>query len=310
MDLSKRAAARIEVHGHRGAAGLKPENTRPSFEAALDAGVDAIECDVHLSKDERVVVWHDPVLKPQKCRLVDGRGDGPDPDALPTGDERLWVRHLTAEQLSRYRCDRIPDTEKFPRKENGPTPLAGDDYRVMTLEELFDFVEAYATSDLKTERQRDNARRCRFNIEIKRHPGHPEYVADGFDGRSPGVLERRIIELIERRGLHERAFIQSFDARSVRAVRTLDDTVEVALLEKDRTFTFEQMRCWGFQTWTPHHTLADRGAIDEAHIAGIEVIPWTVNDPRRMAELAYLGVDGLITDRPDLIFSEVPRHHT
>src|SRR6266436_1601144 len=48
-----------EVQGHRGARGLLPENTLPSFEIALDVGVTSIETDVHLSKDDVAVLFHD-----------------------------------------------------------------------------------------------------------------------------------------------------------------------------------------------------------------------------------------------------------
>ena len=48
--------------GHRGAAGLAPENTLKSFRKGLELGVDAVECDIHLSKDEQLVVIHDNTL--------------------------------------------------------------------------------------------------------------------------------------------------------------------------------------------------------------------------------------------------------
>ncbi len=61
------ASDRIEVHGHRGARALRPENTLPAFEYALAQGVDVLELDLGVTKDGVVVVSHDPVIKAPIC---------------------------------------------------------------------------------------------------------------------------------------------------------------------------------------------------------------------------------------------------
>src|SRR3981189_1533671 len=65
-------AAPIQVHGHRGARAMRPENTIPAFEYAIDQGVDAIEMDVAVTKDEVLVISHDPVLSPEIYRALAG----------------------------------------------------------------------------------------------------------------------------------------------------------------------------------------------------------------------------------------------
>src|SRR6476620_7521466 len=60
--LHGEALVPFDLQGHRGARGLRPENTLPSFEAALDAGVTSIETDLHLTRDGAVVLWHDPLV--------------------------------------------------------------------------------------------------------------------------------------------------------------------------------------------------------------------------------------------------------
>src|SRR5438874_9848586 len=62
----------LELQGHRGARGLKPENTLPSFEAAFDAGVSSVETDVRLSADGMLVLFHDDLLTERLCRLAPG----------------------------------------------------------------------------------------------------------------------------------------------------------------------------------------------------------------------------------------------
>ena len=60
-------AERVLVHGHRGARGVRPENTLPAFEYAIEAGVDVLELDMAVTKDDVIVVSHDPVLEPELC---------------------------------------------------------------------------------------------------------------------------------------------------------------------------------------------------------------------------------------------------
>ncbi|MBK8576505.1 MAG: glycerophosphodiester phosphodiesterase [Elusimicrobia bacterium] len=67
FDLEKKS---VLIIGHRGAMGHGPENTRAAFEAGLRCGAGAVECDVHLSKDGRLVVIHDDRVD----RTTNGRG--------------------------------------------------------------------------------------------------------------------------------------------------------------------------------------------------------------------------------------------
>jgi glycerophosphoryl diester phosphodiesterase len=99
---------RIEVHGHRGARAMRPENTLPAFEYAIAVGVDALELDLAVTRDDVVVVSHDPVVKPPIC-------SGPQPAAA--------IRQLTLAQLREWDCGatRHPD---FPKQETAPgTPM-------------------------------------------------------------------------------------------------------------------------------------------------------------------------------------------
>ena len=65
-------ARRLFIIGHRGAAGLAPENTLAAFSKACELGVDAVELDVFLSADNTLVVHHDYTLKPETTRSADG----------------------------------------------------------------------------------------------------------------------------------------------------------------------------------------------------------------------------------------------
>ncbi|MDP3613111.1 MAG: glycerophosphodiester phosphodiesterase family protein, partial [Rubrivivax sp.] len=63
----------FDLQGHRGARGLAPENTLPSFQKALDLGVDTLECDLAITRDGVVVVYHDQWLNPDITRGPDGQ---------------------------------------------------------------------------------------------------------------------------------------------------------------------------------------------------------------------------------------------
>src|SRR5258706_2745739 len=62
------ADSKILVHGHRGARAVRPENTIPAFEYAIQAGVDVLELDIAVTKDDVLVVSHDPLLNPEICK--------------------------------------------------------------------------------------------------------------------------------------------------------------------------------------------------------------------------------------------------
>src|SRR5512145_356913 len=96
-------AGAFDLQGHRGARGLLPENTLPSFQKALEIGVDTIECDMAVTKDGVVVLYHDLWLNPDITRGPDGKwleSRGP------------AIAELTFEELQKYDVGRIkPGTE-------------------------------------------------------------------------------------------------------------------------------------------------------------------------------------------------------
>jgi len=295
----------FDVEGHRGARGLRPENTLPAFETALDLGVTTLELDLHYSADGVVVIWHDDRIPKDKCRVDPAAAAPlpPDPESGSVSDADLMISHLTLSQLQKYRCDRNPDVKRFPEQKNGPTTLAGDDYTLISLERLFDFVESYGQSPQKTSVQQMTAKRIQFNIETKRKPSNPEAINDGFDGVNPGPFERAIVTLVEARNLVERVIVQSFDQRSLWALHALNPDVRLAALSADfvGAAQLQDFAERGAAIWSPNHTTLTAQRINQAHAAGLRVIPWTVNDLNVLGRLVELGVDGVITDRPDLI---------
>ena len=95
--------------------------------------------------------------------------------------------------------------------------------------------------------------------------------------------------------------MQSFDHRSLWAARTIAPWLELAVLDREIETPFEVFRQRGASIWSPRARLVDAETLEAAHEQGLRVIPWTINDPDEMERLIELGVDGIITDRPDLL---------
>ncbi len=293
-------ASGMEVQGHRGARGLKPENTLPAFETALDFLVPTLELDLHLTADGHLIVWHDPEVDARKCGLSGTATGAPDPDARIRDPQALRVATMTLSVIEQYQCNRNPDVGNLPAQDSEPTALAGEDFGIVELEELFDFVDTYASSPEKTDEQRANAATVRFNIETKRDPGDPSAIGDDFDGINPGEFERTLLDEISQRQLEARVSVQSFDHRSLWAIRSIRPDITLVALTRREVPDFEDLATRGATVWSPNWSVIDESLVSVAHSAGLEVIVWTVNEESDMLRLAELGVDGLITDRPDV----------
>ena len=295
----------FDAEGHRGGRGLLPENTLPAFETALDLGVTTLELDLHFTQDGEVVIWHDPILDDSKCRLPDDPADPEAPD--PRNPlRRIFISQQPLSVVQSYRCDLNPDSERFPEQTAVSTPIAGNDYRIITLNELLDFVEAYARSELKTEAQRSNAASVQFNIETKREADHPEYIDDGFTGGAAGPFELAILEIVNGRSLTPRVIIQSFDHRSLRAIREIDGDIRLAALTTGGETKVDVYAAYKFNIWSPNQRDVTAENINKAHEEGLLVIPWTVNEVADMQRLIDWGVDGIITDYPDWLLGVRP----
>ncbi len=253
----------FNLQGHRGARGLKPENTLPSFEAAFDAGVGSVETDLHLTRDGVAVLHHDY-----------GVAGVSSPFTL--------LSSLSLAELRTYRADRNPDPHSFPDQEASVTPLARlfaerhglDPYGIPTLDELLQFAADYA-GELgrqagKSEGQRQRGRTVLFDLELKRVPFYPETINDGFDGTTPGVLETRIVEAVRRAGVAARTTVRSFDHRCVRLLRHMEPGLTGAVLvaETAPVAPAELVERAEAQVYCPSYEFLDEALVRQVHAAG------------------------------------------
>ena len=95
-------AKRILVHGHRGARAIRPENTIPGFLYAIEAGVDALEMDLAVTKDNAIVISHDPILQTGEVIRALTLAQVRERTNIPTLDE---VLSLSTEGLFDYNLE-------------------------------------------------------------------------------------------------------------------------------------------------------------------------------------------------------------
>ncbi len=268
-----------------------------------------LELDLHLTKDDAIVISHDPFVVKARCKL-DPNATAPlppDPATAKDNDPSLLIRNLTLAELRKYRCDGNPNVGQFPAQTNTPTKIAGDRYGFSTLEELFELVDTYARSPDKTDAMRAAASRVQFNIETKRKPEAPETIGDGFDGTNPGTFEKVLVAAIAKNEKVSRCIVQSFDKRSLWAVHTLDPALRLSVLTEFGTIDLADYAKRGAAIWSPNFGLVTAELLRDAHAAKLRVVPWTVDDPDEIRRLAELGVDGIISDRPDVVLELIER---
>ena len=274
----------VELHGHRGARGLFPENTLHGFASTLAIGVDAIELDVTLTADDVVVVTHDARLNRDLTRTsANGWLDAVGP----------VVHSLRANELGLYDVGRLRPGSAYAAL--FPDQVPHDGAGIPTLAEVLQLDPVVSVT-----------------IELKSNPLQPDLTADGAS------LADAAIAVVDACGAASRVTVESFDWRGPRRVRHRRADVSVAWLT--RSAIQQDARAWwagphpsdfggsvpravaseGGPRWAPEHVDITPDTVAEAHELGLSVVPWTVNDPADMSRLIEWGVDGLVTDRPDL----------
>lgn len=291
----------FDLQGHRGARGLAPENTPPAWQKALELGVDTIECDMAITKDGVVVVHHDLHLNPDTTR-------GPDGNWLETKGPA--ITDLTFAELQKYDVGRLKPGTKYAAE--FPDQKPADGTRVPKLSDLFDLVKKSGNAKVG------------FDCETKLSPLEPAATLP------PDEFARKVIAEIRKAGMAERTMIQSFDWRTLQVVQKVAPEIRTMYLSSPRTLKPEAdgkpspwlagfapelhggsvpkaVKAAGGKIWAPNQTYLTPELLAEARTLGIVVIPWTVNNPAMMVKLLDMGVDGIISDRPDLVQAELKK---
>ena len=288
-------AVAFDLEGHRGARGLAPENTLAAFRRALAVGVTTLETDLAVTRDDVLVISHNPMLSRDLVRDADGRwlsADGP------------TIRSLTFEALQRYDIGRVDPASGYARQ--FPEQRGVDGERFPTLVDVIALVKSHDKP-------------VRLNIETKIDPTRPGDTVD------PATFATLVVEAIRNAHMEDRVTVQSFDWRTLVEVKRLAPGIPTACLTM-QTADHDTVKpsatgasAWtagfdlrnyansvprlahaaGCNIWSPLASNVTPADIGTGHALGMQVLPWTVNDTAVMARLIDQGVDGLITDYPD-----------
>lgn len=280
--------AALDLQGHRGAAGLLPENSLAGFQKAMELGVTTLELDIVVTKDDVLVIHHDPTLNPNYTR--DASGKFLDAASAP-------IRSMTWAELQAYDIGRHKPGTDYAKRH--PDLQSIDGTRIPRLADLFDLVRKSGND------------KVRFAIETKLHPERPA------EAPAPEAFARAVVDEIRKAGMAARAQILSFDWRTLKEVEKYAPEIPTVYLTHrghSAPFTawtagFElrnhgslaaMIKAAGGKIWSAHFNALDAQTVKQAQAMGLKVMVWTVNDPELMARVLDWGVDGLITDRPDL----------
>ena len=273
-----------DLQGHRGARGLYPENTLAAFDAAVRYGMTTLELDLHYTADQRFVVFHDDELSEENCVLPTDR-------ELPS----MVLHELTLEQIQSVDVG-SPRNPKFPKQTLLPPtpPLA-----------FREFLEAIRSRS----QEQAEYRGVRFNIELKLAPESVEQI-------DLVQVAHQLVAILDEYGIRSCSTIQSFHIPFIAIVEKEIGDIRTSALFSPSRFQGLQLKL-GMSAnsdkiirqaleakadiLSPHFLYASKSFIERCHEHGLEVIPWTVNDPKIILQLFQNGIDGIISDYPDLL---------
>jgi glycerophosphoryl diester phosphodiesterase len=293
----------FELQGHRGARGLAPENTLPGFALALGVGVTTLELDIAITSDDVLVISHDPKLNPDITRGPDGRFlEAPGPA----------IRQLSYAELQGYDVGRLKPGTRYAGLH--AQQRAVDGTRIPRLADLFALVRKSGNGDV------------RFAIETKLTPFNADETV------APEAFARAVIAAVREAGVARRSTILSFDWRTLAVVQkeapeigTVYITAQQQWLDnvgagkpegsawtagiqwRDHGSVPKMVHAAGGRIWSSFFGDLDAPKVRQAQALGLQVLAWTVNEPRDIARMFDLGVDGIVSDRPDLVREEMRR---
>ena len=267
----------FDKEGHRGCRGLMPENTIPAMLKAIDLGVTTLEMDVGITRDKKVIISHEPFFNHEITTKPDGH-------FIDEKEEKSFnMYQMDYDQVKTFDVGMKPHP-RFPQQQKikAIKPLLSD---------LIDSVEHYMMSSKRP--------LPFYNIETKTMP-----ATDNIYHPEPAEFVELLMAVIRSKGIEQRVIIQSFDFRTLQYLHQHHPSVKTAMLieDFDKRSLEDQLKALGFTPtiYSPAYQLVNEELVRKCHDQKIKVIPWTVNDKATIEKLKAMGVDGIITDYPNL----------
>jgi glycerophosphoryl diester phosphodiesterase len=248
-----------------------PENSLQAFIKAIELGVHTLELDVAVSRDNVVVVSHEPYMNTDICLDPEG-------NAIPELDGKSYNLHqMTFEEIKKFDCGTKPYA-KFPKQ-----------IKLKSYKPALDEVLKRAIK-LKGD--------IKFNIEIKSEEGYY-----GVFSPQPREFVALVLEVINKNNAFNLTNLQSFDLQILEEIKLQAPKMPVALLIEDDEDILNKMSQMSYvpDIISPYHGLLNKEMVENLHAKDFKVIPWTVNTKLDMQNMITYKVDGIITDYPDVL---------
>ncbi len=268
----------FDMEAHRGGRGLMPENTIPAMLHAIDMGVTTLEMDMQVTKDGQIVVSHDATFN-------SGFTTTPEGDTLTPAESKKRVLYtMDYDSIRKYDVGKkfyaaVPRQKKMAVVK----PL---------LKDLLTATEAYA---------KKKGVAIQYNIEIKSNP-----KGDGITSPPVDAFTDLAMRTIAPFNLGKRLIIQCFDERALKIMHQKYPQVQTSFLIElnDKRNLEEQLKSVGYtpEYYSPHYKRVTPELVKECHQHNIKIVPWTIDDIATIRQQADMGVDGIITDYPDLFY--------
>lgn len=266
--------------GHRGTRGLMPENTIPAMYKGIDNDVNTVEVDVVISKDKKVVISHDIYFHSDITTTPDGK-------YLDSKEAPKYLLYqMEYDSIKKFDVGMKPYKD-FPNQQK----MAA--YKPL-MAELIDSTEWCIKS---------KGKKVMYNIEMKTNAAYD-------DSKQPPVEEavELVMQIMKEKKIEDHCYLQSFDFRPLQILHKKYPEIVTAVLisDKDKRAFEQQLNELGYTPamYSPHYSLVTTELVAACHKRGVKLIPWTVNTLGDMKRLKELGVDGIITDYPNL-FSQL-----
>ncbi|WP_019038278.1 glycerophosphodiester phosphodiesterase [Psychroflexus tropicus] len=269
---SKTKKYKFDLQGHRGARGLAPENTLKAFQKALELGVNTLELDLAVTKDQQLIVSHEPWMNADICLTPGGE------DIKKAEEKSYNIYTMTYEEVRAYDCG-SKYNPAFPEQDLEPS------YKPL-LKDVLHMADSL---------NKNHGKKIKYNIELKSLP-----EGDDLYHPIPAKFVKLVMDVLQKETDLDRVNLQSFDFRILKELHSSYPDVKLAALVYNSDFD-TAMAELGFvpEIYSPYYPIVDQGLVSEAQAKGMKVIPWTINTVDQMKMLLKLGVDGLITDYPD-----------
>lgn len=266
----------LDIQGHRGCRGLMPENTIEGFKKAMDLGVRTLELDLVVNGDKQVVISHEPFFSHSISTAPDGH-------LISESKERSHnIYKLTQSEIESYDVGMRPHKGfELQKKMPATKPL---------LSKMVQEVENYASSK--------GYPAPLYNMEIKRTP-----AGDTIFHPAMEEFADIAINTIVAAGVMDRTTVQCFDVPTLQYLHQKHPNVRLVYLVENESNFRDNFDLLGFQpyVYSPYHKLVSSELVDYCKQHKIQLIPWTVNDAKESERLIRLGVDGIISDYPDMV---------